>query len=102
METVYDLNLYSAHSEPKPGVWLRTSVIERQLSVVVEYRQCSAVLASDHWYNELCVWSLTDDGSYKRLEYMEQLSRNKAQATTRHCEVVERLVSGQELVEIEE
>ena len=85
---------------PKAGAWLKTC-IGVQYAVVTEYRQSSAVLASDHWYNELSVWVLKSDGSYDRIEHMEAVSSDAGRAATRHCEIVERLIQGRELVELE-
>lgn len=87
-------------SLPKPGAWLSTR-IAGQFAVVTEYRQCSALLASDHWYNELSVWSLNADGSYARIEYMEAVATNPARAALRHHEIVERLIEGRELVDVD-
>ena len=72
------------------------------MRVVTEYRQCSAILASDLYYNELSVWSIKEDGTYLRCEFMESLPTRPSSAAMRHCEIVERLVSGREIEEIQE
>ena len=83
---------------PTPGAWLSTRIAGK-FSVVTEYRQCSAVLGSDRWYNELSVWSLAADGKYERNEHMEAVPTNPSRAAMRHHEIVERLVEGRELVD---
>ena len=85
---------------PQVGAWLATAIAGK-VKVITEYRQCSAILASDSYYNELTVWSLDEVGGLGRIEYMEQLRSNPSAAALRHNEIVERLVAGRELLDPE-
>lgn len=87
-------------ASPTAGVWLSTTIHGR-FRVVIEYRQCSAMMASDLWYNELTVWSLDEKGGLARIEHTEEVPTNTERAAVRHCEIVERLIKGEELVDVD-
>lgn len=83
------------------GAWLITRLPKLSLCVVTEFRHCSSVASGGHFYNELTVWSLNANGTYLRNQHMEALSSSPGRATKRHHEIVERLIDGRELIDLD-